>query len=144
MIKSNLGLNARQVTVSKSSSIQYLRVTIRDAAVDIKAVKSFAKALDTWTMDQTDYCEGQSVHVDTTREVDDAHASPFIAEIERLVPQLSEYGGVKLSTGAVLWGYDRDFYVSREGSRGPNVWAPEVRAGKDWAIRSLALQAARI
>jgi hypothetical protein len=35
LIKSTLGYNARQVTVATKSSIRYLKITIRDAAVDL-------------------------------------------------------------------------------------------------------------
>lgn len=64
LLKDNLGLNAKQVTVSRvyphSDSIV---VQIRDGSVNIEDVKRLMKPFHTWAMDSTDYCEGQSVKV---------------------------------------------------------------------------------
>lgn len=144
LIKQNLGYNARQVTVSGGSSIRYLTVTVRDPAVDLQKVRQLAKSLDTWTMDVTDYCEGQSVNVKTTSEVDDAHGAPFVAEIAATVPTVPEGKGVTLSNGCVLWHSDGEFYVTRGTARGCYIRARDVLIMTDWAIKALALHMARV
>lgn len=147
MLKNNLGLNSRQVTVSKRHSQQYLDITIRDAAVAVAKVQEFAKSLSTWTMDNTDYCSGQSINVSTTGEVDAIHAAPFLEEIKRVIPTMApgETHGLGLSNGSVLWlGGHQGFYIGREQERGSYISEHDARAGKDWAIQALALQMAKI
>jgi hypothetical protein len=147
LLKQNLGLNARQVTVSRGHSLQYLAITIRDASVDISAVEAFAKSLDTWQMDQTDYVTGQSISVRTSSEVDAIHASQMIDEIRVMIPKFDHCGqGEKLSTGAILWrGIDaHGFYVQRGQKRGQNVHDWDVMNRTEWALEALARQAARI
>lgn len=151
LLKSNLGLNSRQVTCAKSHSTQYLEITIRDPLVNRAAVKSFAKSFSTWNMDNTDYVSGQSVNVSTTKEVDAAHAAPYIGEIKAMIPRVAELlqgdgsgGGLTLSTGAVLWVDRQGFYVGREQERQHYVRAMDDLAGKDWAVESLALQMSRM
>jgi hypothetical protein len=70
------GWNARRVSVKQGYGHQYIDVTVRDATVDINALKAFTKKHSTWSMDQTDYVSGQSITVRTTEEVDAAHALP--------------------------------------------------------------------
>jgi hypothetical protein len=148
LLKQNLGLNARQVTVSGRNSITYLTITVRDASVDVAKVKEFAKSCDTWKCDQSDYCSGQSINVETTKEVDAIHAAPFVAEISATVKKMQDGGtgcGDKLSTGAFLWRQDREYYVGRmDGNRGCYVWRADVDAFQPWAITALALQMSRI
>jgi hypothetical protein len=147
LLKNNLGLNARQVTVKKRSSTTYLTITVRDASADLAKVKAFARQFNTWTMDNTDYCEGQSVDVATTKEVDVAHAAPFIDEIKRVTATMSDGKIEILSNGKELWFCDREFYVKAvddSGARGCYIRSYEVKAGTDWAIAALALQAARV
>lgn len=150
LLKQNLGLNQRQVTVRTGCSTTYLTVTVRDPKVDLKTVRDFCAKFDTWTVDNTDYCEGQSVDMTTTREVDDAHAAPFLDEIKAAIAKLlsidkstSAYASVPLSTGANLVYDDGEVYVRRDiQNRGSRIRHYEVE--NDWAVRALALQAARI
>lgn len=146
LLKANLGLNARKVTVSTGSSTTYLTITIRDAGVDIAAVKAFASKFNTWTIDNTDYCEGQSVRVTTTREVDDTHAAPHLEEIRAVVARIGESSIETLSNGKRLWSCDREFHVTAndDRDRGCYIQACAVRAGEAYAIRALALQMARV
>jgi hypothetical protein len=145
LLKANLGLNRKSVTVSRRSSLQYVTITIRAAAVDVKKVKEFARTLHTWTMDQTDYCQGQAVDVECTKEVNEAHGAPFIEEITRAVGEIRKTGSwLELSTGQHLNVGDQGYWVTRGYDRGCYIWAADVEAGKDWAIKALALQMARV
>jgi hypothetical protein len=150
LLKSNLGLNARQVTVRKGHSTTWLTITVRDPSVDLAAVKAFARPFDTSYMDQTDYHSGQSVEVDTTTEVDDAHAAPHIEEIKLAVERIKsgQCGcGTKLSNGKRLWSNGRDYYVMADLNsieRGCYIWGADVESGNAWAIRALAIQMARV
>jgi len=144
LLKSNLGLNARQVTVAKGSTTRWLTITIRDASINIAAVFSFAKQFDTMTIDQTDYCEGQSVDVHLTSEVRDALAAPFLQEVRDAAKTLESGKGQKLTNGMILWreGAGRGFYVSNESgtTREPYISDWDVRNGTEWALQALARQ----
>lgn len=146
LIKSNLGYNARQVTVSKPHGNQYLHVTVRDAKVDFRKVEEFAKSFNTWTIDNTDYCEGQSINVRSTDEVNNAHAQPYIEEVKRLV-SIAEMGhGYDLSNRFTLWLTEQGFYVSDCGNS-RSQYVNEFDARNDvhgWAINRLALAVARL
>ena len=142
LLKTNLGLNSKQVSVSKRSGLQYLKITIRDAGVDVAKVREFAKSLNTWSMDQTDYVEGQSVDVLTTKEVDEIHAAPYLEEIRVAVFLCGENGWERLSTGAILHRHDRYFWVSKDSKRGSNYYASDVLNGHEYAFRGLALDMA--
>lgn len=146
LIKASLGYNARQVTVSTGSSTRYLTITVRDAAVDVAKVRAAAATLDTWTIDNTDYCEGQSLHVVTTKEVDAIHGAPYVAEIKATIAKLGESHGLKLSNGKMLWQDDRNFWITANGGadRGCYIDGFSVRNGIEWAINALALQAHRV
>ena len=148
-IKTELGYNARQVTVSCGSSHTYLRIHVRCPKVDTKRVEELAASLHTWTMDQSDYCEGQSVHVEETAEVRRHRAAPFLAEITAALTALAadkELSSVSLSTGAYLFRSDRDIYVCRpsNNARGHGVWAHSALALDASCVTTLALQAARV
>lgn len=150
LIKENLGYNARQISVRRRSSNQYLEIVVRDASVNLPAVEAFAAKLATWSIDNTDYCTGQSVHVETTREVNDLHAAPFIEEIKTAVKVIltpDNGTGTKLSNGKWLWKSDQGYWVTAElngGKRGCYIWPFDVETGTDWAISALALQMARV
>lgn len=151
LLKNNLDLNARKVSVSRRSSNRYLSITIRDASVDIKAVEDFAAKFNTWTMDNTDYVEGQSIDVSTTREVDAAHAAPFVVEILAKIATAKSNLGQTLANGSMLWLDEQGFYISsgvKHASSGfkrmSYIYESDARAGTDWAIHRLALQASRI
>lgn len=144
LLKTNLGLNSRQVSVSKGHSTQYLTITIRDACVNIAKVKEFAKSFNTWNMDITDCVTGQSIEVKTTDEVDVIHAANFIEEIKATIPFCEVGSGQPLSNGCVLWLDKQGFYVGRDQKRMHYIYEFDVRKGTDWAIQGLALQVARI
>jgi hypothetical protein len=146
LLKTNLGLNARKVTVSTRSSIQYLTITIRDASVDVQAVKALAASLYTWSMAVDDYVSGQSVTVEITESVKAALAAPFIEEIKRVAPTVARQSGESLSTGAILWLGDQGFHIERcdGGKRGTYVWEHDVLAGTEWAVAKLAFDASQI
>lgn len=148
LLKSNLGLNARQVTVAKSHSSQYLDITIRDASVDVAAVEAFAKSFATWTMDETDYVSGQSVSVKTTEAVDDSHAAPFMTAAAKVAEYAETMGEAACASfNDVLPGLfvnkDRgEIWLSRGNARRPYRRGYELR--QDWAIRALALDMATL
>ncbi len=144
LLKNSLKLNARQTTVSKSHSQQYLEITIRDATVNIPQVQQFARMFHTWSMDNTDYCCGQSVHVHTTAEVDAIHAAPWIEEIKRTIPLCEVDSGKGMSNGTVLWLDRQGFYVGRDQERGQYVNQWDAQNGTDWAVLALALSMARV
>lgn len=150
LIKRNLGFNARQVTVSQDGSARWLTVTVRDAAVDLKAVKLFADKFDTMVSSQDDSFRGQSVNVATTGQVDAAHAAPFLAEVKAAISHIIRTGEtVELSTGAVLRREDGsrgDFFVSRflTGTRGCYIRDFDVIRGEAWTVTALALQTSRL
>jgi len=148
LLKSNLGLNARQVTVAKGHGLQYLDVTIRDAAVDVAAVEAFAKTFNTWNMDQTDYVTGQSITVGTTAAVDAAHAAPFM----EAALKLAEYAEGMKETGVASFNdvaeglylnKDRgEIWLSLGQARRPYRRGYELR--QNWAIRAIALDIATL
>jgi len=146
LLKANLGLSARKVTVSARNSINYLTITIRDASVDIQAVRDLAASLSTWSMAIDDYVSGQSINVELTEEVKTALAGPLLEEIKRVSAKVVLNQGEGLSTGAVLWLTDQGFYIARSatGKRGTYIWQHDVRAGSEWAIAKLALDASQI
>lgn len=150
LLKTNLGLNARQVSVCKGSSLTYLTVTVRDPSVDVEEVRKFVSTFNTWNMDNTDYVTGQSVHVETSREVDQAHAAPFLAEIATATAALlaGEPNTVHvLSNGKRLWRSDGEFHVVRDAdcsARGTYIREYNVAARDAWALEALALQMARV
>lgn len=150
LLKSKLGYNAKQVSAKCRHSQQYLDLTIRDAGVDVAAVTAFAATLDSWSMDQTDYCTGQSVNVSTTGEVDAIHAAPFIEEAKSAVAKIMASAnacGTKLANGKYLWKNDHEYYVLSDlngGKRGCYIQSYEVENGTQWAIAALALQIARV
>ena len=149
LLRANLGLNSRKVTVAKRSSLTYVDVTVRDPSVDLRAVTAFCASLDTWSMDQTDYCTGQSISVKTTREVDVEHAAPHLSEIRAKVAALFADGlnvGLELSNGKLIWLRDGEIYVTSSSGveRGCYIRVSDLRAGSDWAFEALALQMARV
>lgn len=153
LLKQTLGINARQVSVSKGHSYTWLTITVRDASVDLEAVKAFASPFDTSQTDVTDYHTGQSVEVTTTKEVDAVHAAPHVEDIKRAIAVIvsgSQGCGVQLANGKYLWrSAERggDYYVLRDLNgvhRGCYIWGADVEQGTNWAIEALALQAARV
>lgn len=146
LLKSKLGYNARQVTVKERSSAQYLTITVRAASVDLKKVQAFAKGLDTWTMDNTDYCEGQSIHVVTTSEVDAIHAAPFIPTIIEAVKRMDSDSSNEIAAGKFLMIDEREAYIydSKTGNRTTYCWAPDVMRLEPRAITHLALRYSRL
>ena len=134
LLKQTLGLNARKVSVSARHSTQYLTVTVRDASVDLKALERFCASLNTWSMDETDYVSGQSINVTTTREVDEAHAAPFLEEAAKIAAELECAGQwIPASTGAHVrfdgWRFEvsqPDVYRSYWGGERSNALAGKL------------------
>lgn len=123
---------SQAVTVSRRSSLQYVTITIRDAAVDVKKVKAFAATLHTWTKDQTDYRDGQAVDAECTIEVNGAHGAPFVEEIKRAVVEIQKTGSwLGRSSGQHLNVGDQGYWVTRGYDRGCYIWAADVRAGQE-------------
>jgi len=144
LIKKNLGFNAKQVSCSKGHSNQYLTITVRDPKIDISKVYEFAKSFNTWSMDNTDYVQGQSVNVATTREVDDIHCIPNLEELKACIPLAVMGSGVPMKNGLTLWLDDRGYYIGKDQKRTHYVSTWDVQNGTEWAIKSLALNMARI
>lgn len=118
LLKQNLGYTAKQVSVRARHSSQYVTITIRDASVDIARVEAFAKSLSTWSMGMDDVVTGQSIDVTTTREVDAAHAAPFLEEAFQIAFELTEAGRVKTaSNGVDVISQGFDFIVQRGSGR---------------------------
>lgn len=146
------GFNARQVSVRQSSSQTYLTVVVRDPSVDVAKVKSAIKPLHTWSMDQTDYVTGQSVHVETTPEVDAALAAPYIELATELCKKVAEsretsYAIPGFQSCYLMQGHhDRVYSVNKFGAdqRGHNVWVSETEDGNTDAIKQIALQISQI
>lgn len=141
-LKAKLGLNAKKVSCSTGSSNQYLTIWIRDASVDIKQVEEFVKQFNTWTMDMSDYVEGQSIYVKTTGEVDAIHAAPYINEIKDMIPKMIENQGIQLSTGAFLFCEQHEVYVCRDQKRG--CYIRRYNVNEPYSIEALALQMSKI
>jgi hypothetical protein len=144
LIKANLGYNARQVTVS-SDGYPGLRITVRDASVDLAKVKAFAKPFHTAQSDETDYHWGQSVRVETTREVDEVHAAPHFEEIRNAVTIVAEGNALILSNGKYLQHERGEMWVTANdlADRGCYIRAYEAKR-ETWAVEALALQMARV
>lgn len=146
LLKQNLGLNARKVTVSARNSTTYLTVTVRDASVDLAAVTAFCKSLDSWSMDQTDYVTGQSISVATTPLVDAAHAAPFMAEAVAIAQKISDgVAWVEASNGAHVSKPSWNMEVSRPGKYRTAYGATpaDVLDGRRGSVECLALAIAR-
>jgi hypothetical protein len=146
MLREALKLNSRQITVSGGPGTRrYLIITVRDAAVDLAAVKQFAAQLSTWEMDMTDYVTGQSVSVESSKEVNAAHAAPFRAEIARSIPLVQGGGGLVLSNGTVLWCDEvQGYFITRDQVRGCYIWKSDADRLATYAVEALALQMARL
>ncbi len=145
LLLNNLGLNRSQATVRKSSGMQYLVITIHDPRVDILAVEDFAKSLDTWTMDQTDYVSGQSVNVRTTQKVDDMHRAKFLAPVADIMDELLSLPDgqgipLELPEGRVIvFKENQGAHVYKDGKRSTSHYL----AGYG-LVKGLALSVARI
>lgn len=149
LIKTNLGYNARQVTVSTGCSRKWLTITIRDPKVDVMRVQNFANDFDTMECHQDDSYTGQSVSVTTTSEVDDAHGLPFVGEIQAKVAELKLLGhgcGLDLSNGSMLWLNQQGYWVERADRRASHCWQwdAENDTGAGWALKKLAKDMARV
>ena len=117
LLKQNLGYTAKQVTVSARHSRQYVSITVRDACVDVAQVKAFGKSLSTWSMTIDDVVTGQLIEIKTTREVDAAHAAPFVEEAFQIAFALTEPGKAKTaSNGVYVICQGHDFICKRQNS----------------------------
>ena len=95
LLKSELGLNSRQASVKKQSSDQYLKITIRDASVNPRLVRNFAKRYSTWKMDNTDLCTGQSIDVALSKEVCEKKSSNYTKYTELVREAIRSVNGLK-------------------------------------------------
>lgn len=144
-IKAATGYNSRQCSVRMNSSLQYVTVTVRDAAVNVEAVKAACAELNTWTMDTTDYVEGQSVRVETTDEVKAAHAAPFLATVEALEMPTEQTGGVEIVPGVYLILDSHNVYVSDcNGNRSQFLYARDFESRNKYTMQAAALYVAQI
>jgi len=117
ILRSNLGLNAKQATVSKRSSSTYLRVTLRDASVDYGALRSVVSSLSTWSMDNTDYVSGQSVSLEITPEVRAEWGGKYAQAIELALAKITgENQGAEVLQGVMIWKDDYgQHYATKTG-----------------------------
>jgi copper chaperone CopZ len=149
LIKKTTGYNSRQVSVKAPHSMTYVKVTVRDPKVDIAKVKEAVQPHNTWRMDETDYCEGQSITVETSSEVDEAHAQPFIQTITDVVKEAIASGSEafckKLKEDVWFQMDDRDAWIvnTKTGFRSCACWAPSVRKMDKDSIVHLALRFGR-
>jgi hypothetical protein len=143
LLKANLGLHAKQVSVKQGHSLCYLTITIRAASVNVAAVEQFAKTFNTWSMDMTDYVTGQSVDVVLSDEVREALAAPFIPVIESATLP-DDRQGTEIVPGVMLWNVDRNCYLSSRTSsdRSQNVWTQDLAMKSPCTVRRLALSLA--
>lgn len=142
LIKANLKLNARQVTVKCAHSLQYVTLTIRDAGVDIAKVEAFAKSFATWSMDNSDYVTGQSVEVVLASEVREALAQSMRHIVDAMeIPAPGK--GLEVAPGIILWNVDRNVWLSRkDGKRSTNQWTDDIVSREEWALNHIALNLA--
>jgi len=143
LLKLNLGLNARQVSVSKRHSLQYLTVTIRDASVNIKMVEDFSSKFSTWTMDNTDYVEGQSISVELSDEVKDSLAAQKRATVESSeIPAPNQL--LEIVEGIYLCSDSSYTWLERKSDykRTSGVWTNDLAMKRESTINHLALQLA--
>ena len=147
LLKQNLKLNARQVSVRKSSSNRYLVITIRNEGVNADAVRQFAASFNTWQMSMDDSVSGQSIHVEISQEVRDAiaarHTPAAIAAAHNLPEDRS---GNEIAPGIILWNLNGRLHLSRkrDDRRSLEVWAQDVALCRDYAIKALALAIAYV
>ncbi len=144
LLKSNLGLNARKVSVRQGSSIRYLTIVVRDPSVDVAAVEAFAKHFYTWSMDNTDYCDGQSVSVSLSSNVKEALIAQFKGEILASLAEAKAQGGKTLSNGKLLRFSCYGYHVETSERRGSHISQIDVEQQTPWAVDALALQAAQV
>lgn len=143
LLKKNLGLSARQVSVKKGHSLGYLTITIRDAAVNVASVEQFAKTFNTWDMDVTDYVTGQSVDVTLSDEVRATLAARTRHLIEACdIPE--DRHGVEIVPGIYLYNLDRNAWIERkaDGKRSQNVWTDWLKMKCESSIKALAVHLA--
>lgn len=143
LLKANLGLNARQVSVKQNSSSCYLTITIRDASINVSTVEKFAKSFHTWHMDMSDYVTGQSISVALSDEVRETLASQTRHVIEACeIPEKNQ--GHEIIPGIMIWTSNNDTYIERRSDRkrSPNVWTNQLAMKCESTIKYLALHLA--
>lgn len=143
LLKANLGLNAKQVSVKQRSSLGYLTITIRDASVNVAAVEQFAKTFDTWSMDMTDYVTGQSIDVTLSDEVRETLAQQTRHLIEACeIPGANQ--GHEVVPGVMMWNVDNNTWIERrtDRKRSTNVWTRHLATKCESSIKQLAVDLA--
>jgi len=149
------GWNSSKVSV-KAPRLQYVTVTVRDASVDVAAVKEFCDNLDTWSMGLDDVASGQSITVQTTEAVNMAHAAPFVETIKKAASALaklvdeegdSDNQSVAIDGFQNTWLFLRGNRVSlintRTNKSSSEHWAQNILTLKEDSINFLALSLAR-
>lgn len=144
LLKSH-GIKQNQVSVKQNSSLTYLTLTVRDPAISIPALEALIQPLHTWQMDQTDYVTGQSIHVETSEAVDDAHAAPYLPLITAAPVPDHDGAGVELMAGIILWRHGWNVYLStRTNQRKPYAWLKDFENRTPHTMRALALNLAHL
>lgn len=143
LLKNNLGITAKQASVKKGCGVRYLDITIRDPRLDFRAVEKFAKTLDTWSMDETDYCDGQSISVHLSDEVKTAMIQKYlhIAQAFELPPvgQCAE-----VLPGVYMCHADHNCYLWRDDNkdRSQYMYSYNIANKTPWAIEGFAYKIA--
>ena len=139
------GANASKVSVKVGSSLTYVTVTIRDHTVKA-IVEAACKELHTWSMDNTDYVEGQSVHAEMSEAAKAAYRAPFmeLAGTLHQGEELRDGQGREVAPGILLWHNRGYYYLATRYStgnlevRGSQIWAQDFVVGKDYSIERMA------
>jgi hypothetical protein len=143
LLKQNLGLNTRKVSVKKRSSNTFLAITILDPSVDFAAVKRFAKQFDTFSMDNTDLATGQSVDVELSDKVRTALAVCYRFQIENCpIPERNQ--GHEIAPGITMWNIDNEVWLERRSDRkrSGRVLTSELKIKARSSVDHLAVQLA--
>ncbi len=138
------GINSKRASVAARHSLTYVTITVRDHTA-LAATKAAVKGLNTWSMDNTDYVEGQSVTVTLSDEAREAISAPFVATVEAAaIPEMNS--GNEILPGVILWNTQQGVYVSKSNSqeRRPYVCAFDIEAKPPWAISRLAFNIAEL
>lgn len=140
-IKAVTGYNSKQCSVKSGSSLRYVTVTVRDPKVDVAVVEEAVKAMHTWVMAPDDCVRGQSITVETTPEVDDIHAEPFILSVTGAEFPENVGGAVEVVPGVYLVNDGHNCFISDLGyNRGQYVFTRDYLIREKWAVRRLAIQ----
>lgn len=145
LLKNNLGITARQATVKKGCGVRYLDITIRDPHVDFRAVEKFAKTLDTWSMDETDYCDGQSITVHLSDEVKNAMIQKYLHIAQAFVmPAMGQCAEVLPGIHMIHVDHNCHLWRADNNERSQYMYSYDIANKTPWAIEGLAYKIALI